>query len=72
MSQKDKKQHYRRCNMDEVIVRLCDTYKDFANVLDMPFYAAEVARTIYDLTGDVDWERNWLAQHEIWVNGGMQ
>lgn len=66
MSSKRKKQHYERCGIDEVIVRLCDLYKDLANVLDEPYYAAEIARTLYDLTGDVDWKRAWLAKHEIW------
>ena len=66
MSSKRKKQHYERCDMDEIIVRLCNLYKDLANVLDEPYYAAEVARTLYDLTGDVDWECAWLEKHKIW------
>jgi hypothetical protein len=72
MPSKRKKQHYKRCDMDEVIVRLCDLYKDLANVLDEPYYAAEVARIIYDLTGDVDWTRKRQEQFDIWVKGGMQ
>ena len=69
---KRKKKLPRRCKKDEIIVRLCDMYKDFANILDEPFYAAEVARTLYDLTGDMDWERHWHEQFDIWVEGGMK
>ena len=49
----------KRAGQDEVLVILKDLYKDFAVIMDMYFYAAEVARIIYYLTGDPAWERNW-------------
>lgn len=45
------------CNADKVVERLRDMYRDFADILNMPFYASEVASVIYDLTGDADWMR---------------
>ena len=59
-------------NADKVVERLRDMYKDFANILNMPFYASEVASVIYDLTGDADWMRKQQEQLDIWVKGGMQ
>lgn len=72
MSSKRKKQHYKRCNADKVVERLRDMYKDFADILNMPFYASEVASIIYDLTGNADWMRKWQEQFDIWVKGGMK
>lgn len=60
------------CNADKVVERLRDMYKDFADILNMPFYASEVASVIYDLTGDADWMRKRQEQFDIWVEGGMK
>jgi len=57
----------KRAGQDEALVILKDLYKDFAVIMDMYFYAAEVARIIYYLTGDPAWERNWDRQHDKWV-----
>ena len=59
-------------NADKVVERLRDMYKDFADILNMPFYASEVASVIYDLTGDADWMRKRQEQFDIWVKGGMK
>ena len=60
------------CNADKVVERLRDMYRDFADILNMPFYASEVASVIYDLTGDADWMRKQQEQLDIWVKGGMK
>lgn len=60
------------CNADKVVERLRDMYRDFADILNMPFYASEVASVIYDLTGDADWMRKRQEQFDIWVEGGMK
>ena len=59
-------------NADKVVERLRDMYRDFADILNMPFYASEVASVIYDLTGDADWTRKRQEQFDIWVEGGMK
>lgn len=60
------------CNADKVVERLRDMYRDFAVILNMPFYASEVASVIYDLTGDADWMHKRQEQFDIWIEGGMK
>lgn len=60
------------CDEEKVVERLRDMYRDFAVILNMPFYASEVASVIYDLTGDADWTRKRQEQFGIWVKGGMK